>query len=239
MRGVYLCMARRFEGLSDLEWKLFEDIFPNEPKKRGKGMPHAPYRHVLNSMLYILITGCRWCDLPRGNVWASKSSSHRWLKRWRSDGTFEYIQGRVLAMPAAGVAYANERGLINWDFGAVDGSFSPAQWEEVKKLRMEARVKVFLSTREAEGSGMPLANCTTPANGNEREQIIPLLDKVKLKTLKPGRPRKRIKVLAADKGYDSKQKRVDLRKRGIRPQIPRASLENQEKQRKTNQNLCS
>jgi hypothetical protein len=31
MRGVYLCMAGRFEGLSDLEWKLFEDIFPNEP----------------------------------------------------------------------------------------------------------------------------------------------------------------------------------------------------------------
>ena len=46
---------------------------------------------------------------------------------------------------------------------------------------------------------------------------------------KRGRPRKRIKVLAADKGYDSKQKRADLRKRGIRPQIPRASLENQEK----------
>jgi hypothetical protein len=120
-------MAGRFEGLSDLEWKLFEDIFPDEPKKRGKGMPHAPYRHVLNSMLYILITGCRWCDLPRGDIWASKSSSHRWLKRWRSDGTFEYLQGRILAMPAAGYAYANEKGLINWDFGAVDGSFSP--WE--------------------------------------------------------------------------------------------------------------
>jgi IS5 family transposase len=69
--------------------------------------------------------------------------------------------------------------------------------------------------------------------------VLPLLDKVKLKTLRRGRPRKRIKVLAADKGYDSKQKRADLRKRGIRPQIPRASLENQEKQRKTNQNLCS
>ncbi len=47
------------------------------------------------------------------------------------------------------------------------------------------------------------ANCTTPANGNEREQVIPLLDSVKVKTNKPGRPRKRVKVLAADKGYDS------------------------------------
>ena len=72
-----------------------------------------------------------------------------------------------------------------------------------------------------EGNGMPLANVTTPANGNEREQVLPLLDKIKLKTLRRGRPRKRIKVLAADKGYDSKQKRADLRKRGIRPQIPK------------------
>ncbi len=66
-------MAGRFEGLSDLEWKLFADIFPEEPEKRGKGMPHTPYRYVLNSLLYILITGCRWCDLPRGDTWASKS----------------------------------------------------------------------------------------------------------------------------------------------------------------------
>lgn len=115
---MYYFMAGRFEGLSDLEWKLFEDIFPPESEKRGKGMPHAPYRHVLNSMLYILITGCRWCDLPRGNMWASKSSSHRWLKRWRENGTFEYLQARILAI-------ADEKGLINWDFGAIDGSFSP------------------------------------------------------------------------------------------------------------------
>ena len=31
-----------------------------------------------------------------------------------------------------------------------------------------------------EGNGMPLANCTTAANGSEREQIIPLLDSVTL-----------------------------------------------------------
>ncbi|ELS02557.1 transposase family protein [Xenococcus sp. PCC 7305] len=68
---------------------------------------------------------------------------------------------------------------------------------------------------------MPRANCTTAANGSEREQIIPLLDSVKLKTLKRGRPKKRVKVLAADKGYDSKEKRAALRERGIRPQLPK------------------
>ena len=48
--------------------------------------------------------------------------------------------------------------------------------------------------------------------------MIPLLDSVKVKTNKRGRPRKRLKVLAADKGYDSKDKRAALRRRGIRPQ---------------------
>jgi transposase len=112
-------MAGRFEGLSDLEWKLFEDLFP-EPAKRGKGMPHAPFRFVMNTLLYILITGCRWCDLPQGEKWASKSSAHRWLQRWQADGTLERLKQRILNI-------AEEQGLIGWDYGAVDGSFSPWQ----------------------------------------------------------------------------------------------------------------
>ncbi len=77
-----------------------------------------------------------------------------------------------------------------------------------------------------DGNGMPLANRTTPANGSETDQVIPLLDSVKVKTNRPGRPRKRVKVLAADKGYDSKDKRAALRKRGIRPQLPKRVWKN-------------
>ena len=68
---------------------------------------------------------------------------------------------------------------------------------------------------------MPLAACTTLGNGNERVQVMPLLDAVIINTGKPGRPRKRLKVLAADKGYDSKALRQQLRRRGIRAQLPK------------------
>ena len=111
-------MAGRFEGLSNLEWSLFEDIFPKPPEKRERGMPHSSFRYVLNTLLYILITGCRWCDVPKGEIWASKSSAHRWLKRWQLDGTLEALQPRILEI-------GQEKGLINWSYGAVDGSFSP------------------------------------------------------------------------------------------------------------------
>jgi hypothetical protein len=66
---------------------------------------------------------------------------------------------------------------------------------------------------------MPLAACTTPATGNERAQVMPLLDAVPLNTGKHGRPRKRPKILAADKGYDSRALRQQLRHRGIRAQV--------------------
>jgi Transposase DDE domain len=66
---------------------------------------------------------------------------------------------------------------------------------------------------------MPIRCGTTPANGDERQQVLPLLDKIKVKTSAVGRPKKRFKVLAADKGYDAKWLRQALRKRGIRGQI--------------------
>jgi IS5 family transposase len=72
-----------------------------------------------------------------------------------------------------------------------------------------------------DATGMPLSIRTTPANGDERAQVIPLLDTLHVHTRKQGRPRKRLKVLAADKGYDAKDLRWRLRTRGIRPQIPK------------------
>jgi transposase len=113
-------MAGTFEGLSDLEWKLFADLLPPEPTQRGRGMPHTAFRNVVNSLLYVLITGCRWCDLPRGPQWASKSAAHRWLQRWQADGTLATMQARLLGL-------AEARGMIQWQYGGVDGSFSPWQ----------------------------------------------------------------------------------------------------------------
>ena len=57
---------------------------------------------------------------------------------------------------------------------------------------------------------MPLSCSTTPANSSEREQVMSLLNNIVVKNNQPGRPRIRVKVLAADKGYDSKVLRAAL-----------------------------
>jgi Transposase DDE domain len=68
---------------------------------------------------------------------------------------------------------------------------------------------------------MPLASRITPANGDKRAQVLPRLDAVKVRTGTRGRPRTRVKGLATDKGCDAQALRQQLRRRGIRPQIPK------------------
>jgi hypothetical protein len=68
---------------------------------------------------------------------------------------------------------------------------------------------------------MPLAHRITAANGDERAQVMPRLDAVNVWTGTRGRPRRRLKVPATDKGYDAKALRQQLRRRGIRAQIPK------------------
>lgn len=109
-----------FKGLSTEEWELLKQELPKEPVKRGKGMPHADFRSVLNTILWILLTGARWSDVPREGYFASKSSSHRWLKRWQKDGTLNRILLHLLRR-------AQTKGLIDCHRLLVDGSFSPCK----------------------------------------------------------------------------------------------------------------
>jgi hypothetical protein len=52
-------------------------------------------------------------------------------------------------------------------------------------------------------------------------QVLPVLDAVQVRTGKRGRPRKRLKVIATDKGYAAKALRQQLRQRGSRAPSPK------------------
>ncbi len=71
-----------------------------------------------------------------------------------------------------------------------------------------------------DGEGMPLAESTTAANGSERDQVIKLINSVKI-NCGEGRPKSCPKVLQGDKGYDSQELRNEIRKKGVKPIIPR------------------
>ena len=82
-----------------------------------------------------------------------------------------------------------------------------------------------------DGQGSPLAMCVTAANESEREQVIPLLQSIKIQTGQVGRPKYNPSNLAADKdkGYDSQSLRHQLRQKGIRPEIPKRQWSSKKK----------
>jgi transposase len=109
-------MSGRFEGLSDEQWNMIKSLLP-EPSRRV-GRPNPDLRKVLNTILYVEITGCRWCDVPLGKQWGKRSTAHEWLGLLHKSGVWERVRNGILCM-------ADLARMIDWTKGAVDGSFSP------------------------------------------------------------------------------------------------------------------
>ena len=83
-------MARRHE-ISDEGWALVAEFMPPAPA-RGGGRWRS-HRQVVNGMLWKLGTGAQWRDLPeRYGPWQTVYDR---FARWRRDGTFDRILGRL------------------------------------------------------------------------------------------------------------------------------------------------
>jgi transposase len=95
-------------------------LLPQDPVKRGKGMPHANFCSVLNTIFWILHTGARWKDVPKDPNFASKSTAHRWLQRWKKEGVFDQMLIHLLRQ-------SQEEELTDCQRLMVDGSFSPCE----------------------------------------------------------------------------------------------------------------
>ena len=87
-------MSGRFEGLTDAQWERLSLFFPEQKRTVSKSIEKkSPELHLLYSHHpFMIIRGCRWCDLPKGEQWGARSTSHRWLEIWKQDGTFERIK---------------------------------------------------------------------------------------------------------------------------------------------------
>ena len=209
-------MQKRFEGLNQDQFKIFEPFLPSQRTERGR--PYAKFIKVLNTIIWVLVNGAKWVNVPKGEQWSPKSTAHDWLGKWQADGTWEKILFHILSI-------AESAELINWERASIDGAFVAGKGggEDVqhgykgKGLTLHCLV---------DGNGMPFGLKSTGAAESEREQVVILLDYVNIKTGKVGRPKKRPGALQGDKGYDSRSLRNTIRKRRITPMIPRRSWPN-------------
>ena len=101
--------------MRDDQW---QKVGPLLSRQGVMGRPRADDRKTLDAILYVLITGCRWNDLPR--EYGSFMTAWRRLKRWMQDGALLRVWRHLLADLDA-------EGKIDWSRCALDGSYVRAK----------------------------------------------------------------------------------------------------------------
>ncbi len=87
-----------------------------------------------------------------------------------------------------------------------------------------------------DGTGVPLTFLTAAANISEFKLALQTIDSISVST-RPLHPKVRPENLVADKGYDAGWLRSDLRKRGIKPYIPKRRKKGQQEEPKYNESV--
>lgn len=104
--------------LTDEQWRLISDLFPDpQPDPRG-GRPRADARHCLEGILWVLRSGARWKDLPRS--FPSYVTCWRRFAEWSLSGVWDQAWHRLVSL-------LDEQGSINWEEGFADGTFASAK----------------------------------------------------------------------------------------------------------------
>ncbi|WP_048136859.1 transposase [Methanosarcina horonobensis] len=81
-----------FHEIDDVLWESIEPYLP--PQKPHTGRPRANMRKLMNGILYVVMTGCTWKDVPRR--YGSKSTVHRFHLYLCEHGIYQEIFNELL-----------------------------------------------------------------------------------------------------------------------------------------------
>ena len=79
--------------LTDRQWDCIKDLIP--AAKTGGRPRSLDMRHVINAMLYIVVSGAQWRMLPKD--YPTWKSVYHYFRTWRDDGTWQRIHDTLRA----------------------------------------------------------------------------------------------------------------------------------------------
>jgi len=107
-----------FYELTDEQWYLIADLFPEPSVGPAGGRPRVPARPCFEGVLWMLRSGARWKDLPKH--FPSPATCWRRLKAWSEAGLWEKAWARLLRK-------LDRQEQIAHDESFADGTFSSAK----------------------------------------------------------------------------------------------------------------
>ena len=119
--------TRESSELTDVQWEKIAPLLPEPQPSPNGGPTPVPNRPCFEGILWVLRSGARWKDLPKGQ-YPSSSTCWRRLRDWEEQGIW-------LKAWRAFLGELDEQGQLDWEETFADGTFSPAK----KGARASAR----------------------------------------------------------------------------------------------------
>ena len=104
--------------LTDEQWNLLADLFPETPVGPKGGRPVVESRRCLEGIVWMLRSGGRWKDLPAH--FPSATTCWRRHKQWTEAGVWEKAWARLARL-------LDRDGRVKHQEAIADGTFSPAK----------------------------------------------------------------------------------------------------------------
>ncbi len=186
---------------------------PEQPVGPKGGRPRIGHRVALKVIWFVLVTGCRWEDVPH-EMGCSGRTAHRRLRAWEELGIWDRLHADLLRL-------LRREDKLDPDVAIIDSVFVRAfgGGEETGPSPVDRRKPGTKHTLLVDRHGVPWAIRTAGANASDHKQIIPLVLDFPQVGGKPGRPKELPDEAYADRGYDSEATRWLLRWLGIEPHI--------------------
>lgn len=197
-------------------YELARPLLPAEkqPGPEG-GRPPSGHFIVLKVIWFVLVTGCRWKDVPKEMGCCGETARTR-LQAWERDGIWDGLHKLLLTM----LRQENE---LHLETVIIDSTQVRAfgGGEATGPSPVDRRKKGTKYTLLVDRDGVPLVIRAVPANRSDQLEILPTVMSFPAVPGKPGRPRTHPDKLYADAGFDCEATRSLLRWLGIEPHIRR------------------
>jgi transposase len=180
--------------LTDAQWKQIEDLFPAlKRRKDGRGRPWASNRSCFEGILWVLRVGARWrCVCPPNIPMALPAGV-----------VYDCGKSRACGCAPGKRCWPDWISVSYWT-GKKPSSTRPLLW---RKRGLRCRKDPSRERYEVRGGGrrlgVPIGAQLASAQISEFRRAESTLARVRVLRRGRGRPRKRLRRVIADRGYDS------------------------------------
>lgn len=189
---------------------------PDEPVGSAGGRPRTENLTVLKVLWYVLVTGCRWRDVPPEMGCCGETARLR-LREWEERGIWARLHLDLLRLLRRDGQLEHETAIVDSVLVRAHGGGEKTGPSPVDRRKSGTKYTLLVDRQ-----GVPLAIHIDGAQASDHTQLLPLVASDFPKVAgAPGRPREKPEELYADAGFDSEAARALLRCLGIEPHIRR------------------